>query len=206
MLCTLFFGRYSANNLDGIDYSLLPGMVGGLILAGFITILLFGAIAILISAFAGKVAIMITTIGIAIIINVLQQVLPFAATTPSSYVKSNYSMELMTHRPVSTDGKMHNSFNAEHVAVIDGVNYDSLFYAKQGLDHATGAIACYANIGQQITNLYHAFATKEESVMENTPFGSRYDKKYTITNNEKSIFQDANGSEDNKDYANSNIP
>jgi ABC-type transport system involved in multi-copper enzyme maturation permease subunit len=206
MLCTLFFGKYSPTHLDGIDYSVLPGMIGGLVLAGVITILLFGAVAILISAFAGKVVIMITTIGIAIIIYILQQVLPFAATTPSSYIKNNYSMELKTHRAVGTDGKMHNSFNAEHVATIDDVRYDSLFYANEGLSHATGAIACYANVGQQITNLYHAFSTKEESVTLNTPFGSKYDKKYTITNNKNSIFQDANGSETNKEYGNSNVP
>jgi hypothetical protein len=184
-----------------MDYTLLPSMIGGLMLGGMVTILLFGAISILISAFAGKVAIMITTIGLAIIINVLQQVLPYASTTATSYVKNEYSMDLLSHRYVGTDGALHDTFHAKNVTD----EYTSLYFAKEGLEHETGAIACYANIGQQLTSLYHAFGTQEVTMEAHSNFGSKYDKKYTITNNEKSIYLNSDGS-DTKNYGDSDVP
>jgi hypothetical protein len=111
----MFFGKYSPTNDRGLNFDKMPAMIGGLIIGSLLSIILFGAIAILISAIAGKVVIMIGTIGIAIVINVLYSILPVVTTMPDDYVRDNFSISLNTHRYVGLDGKMHDAVNASHV-------------------------------------------------------------------------------------------
>jgi ABC-type transport system involved in multi-copper enzyme maturation permease subunit len=111
-----FFGQYDlVKNPNGITPSNVFEIEMGILLATLIIFLFFGSIGILISTVAGKISIMVTTIGIAIVFNLLYTIMPIIAKTPESYVRDKYAVTLASKRYPDQNGVFHDVVNASHV-------------------------------------------------------------------------------------------
>jgi ABC-2 type transport system permease protein len=119
MIGTLGFGKFNlASNPNGINMSELTEMLLGLLMGTLIVCLLFGAIAILLSVISGKIIIMVSTIGVAVIFNIIYMLVPILSITPNKYVINQYSIYLNSMNYVGIDGKMHTGVYANNVRFL----------------------------------------------------------------------------------------
>jgi hypothetical protein len=180
------FGRVSATNPHGIDFSQVPKMESSFFLGSFIIILIFGSIAILISLASGKIGILVGTIGIAITINVLYLVAPAVSKSQAQYLSNTYSVKMQSYRGLTMDGEMRNAVNASYV----NEDYNTLYYANDAAKHSTNAIMSYANVARQMTSIYKIFDNTSE-IENNGGYGENVNYHYAI-NDKQPMLQHGN--------------
>jgi ABC-type transport system involved in multi-copper enzyme maturation permease subunit len=189
MLCTMFFGKFDPiTNPLGMDFSQLRSMETGLLLGCLVICLFFGGVAILISVIAPKVIIMISTIGLAILFNLVYMLAPILSVTSSDYLSDKYSVGLGSVSYMGIDGEMHDSVFANHVRFFTDDHDDSdnnlntYYYVNEGNKHATGALVAYGNVGQQLSGLFHTFDKSNDGASASS-YGSTLDERYWLTEN-----------------------
>ncbi|MDR1991317.1 MAG: ABC transporter permease [Mycoplasmataceae bacterium] len=194
MIGTLGFGKFNlASNPNGINMSELTEMLLGLLMGTLIVCLLFGAIAILLSVISGKIIIMVSTIGVAVIFNIIYMLVPILSITPNKYVINQYSIYLNSMNYVGIDGKMHTGVYANNVRFLtddhddDDQNWNTAYYVNRGNAHATGALVSYINVGQQLSSLFHSFTDYAKNDT-NSAYGSDINEKYYLTS-QKPIYE-----------------
>ncbi|MDR0739379.1 MAG: ABC transporter permease [Mycoplasmataceae bacterium] len=191
-----FFGEYDPmKNPNGVVYKDVLNIELGILLGNIVACLFFGSIAILVSVISGKIPIMVTTIGIAIVFNLINMVLPVTIKTPNKYISDQYSISMDSTRYIDVNGNFHDATNAAYVKYFTddhndpNVNLNTLYYANQGTKNTFNSFASYLDIGQQMSGLYNAF-TETKDTEEHSAFGSKINHRYNINN--ETVFMNKN--------------
>ncbi|GHU33427.1 hypothetical protein FACS1894166_08850 [Bacilli bacterium] len=181
------FGRKTATHTNGVDFATIPKMEGGLFLGGLVIILLFGGIAIIVNGVFNKIGILIITIGIAVVLNIINTVIPFIATTPDKYISRVYKNEMDSSRYIDVDGKFHNAVYALNNYTDSSNNYyGTEYYADQGNKNTSGAFPSYINVGSQLSEIFNAFTTNKKFDETANAFGEDYTYRYSLRTTEAS--------------------
>ncbi|GHU47749.1 hypothetical protein FACS1894218_2840 [Bacilli bacterium] len=179
------FGDKSATNTSGIDFAMVPKMGGGLFIGGFIVILFFGGIAIIVNGVFNKVGILIITIGIGILMLIISTVAPLITTTPADYVSKKYGTDMESSRYVDLDGNYHNDVYSENSYYDDdGQIHGTVEYADKGLENTNTAIASYVDIGRQMSGVFDTFTSNRQFDDTANAFGSDYTYRYTLNDSD----------------------
>jgi hypothetical protein len=132
----------------------------------------------MISILSGKIAILVGTIGFAIVINVLYLVAPAISKSQAQYLSDKYDIKLNSYRYLSVNNEIYNAVNASYVTDTNG----TLFYTNEAAKHSTNSIVSYTNIAQQMTSIYKINEHDAKQVEQNGGYGSNVNYKYSITN------------------------
>jgi hypothetical protein len=184
------FGQKSATNSNGIDFSIVPKMEGGLFVGGVVTILLFGGVAIIVNGVFNKIGILIITIGIAIIMNIVTTIVPFIATTPQKYISKKYGTEMNSSRYIDLEGNYHNTvYSKNNYYDNDGTFHGTKEYAEAGVKETNNAFASYINMGSQISGIFNMFTLDTNFDATANAFGEDYTYKYALRSDEPIVMQ-----------------
>jgi ABC-type transport system involved in multi-copper enzyme maturation permease subunit len=125
------------------------------ILATLVIFLLFSSIAIMMNIFTGKIGILCTTIGLAILISVMHLTIPLTVKTQGDYLKEKYGLNFIS-RPL-----MVNHPDGPEMIDTVGLNVFSETNSTKALinyvDQKTNGVAeTYFDIGGQINKMFFA--------------------------------------------------
>jgi ABC-2 type transport system permease protein len=156
-----------------------PKTVGKFFLGSIISSMLFGAIAILIGCFRTKVVILCSTIGLGVVLNVMNTILPLISNSPISYLKDKYGYKTQSVILVDKDGE-----ERSYVAIKDlqKDNAMSTYDFLQEADKKSAVnITNILNIGGQLTDAY--YLAPEDIQLTYSPYGFSSDEHYEVHNN-----------------------
>jgi hypothetical protein len=149
-----------------------------LILGTFVIATLFGAISILISVFAEKVAIIAFSIGIAVVLNVAHLIMPIVATSPTDYIQNTYGLKTNSFVQYDSHGKEHGFVTVDDLSVGD--QKTSLDYLKEGEKKDMQGITTKLDFANQINSAFSLNINNDTSM---SPYGLDDNTKYHINQN-----------------------
>jgi ABC-2 type transport system permease protein len=103
ILISMIFILISGNSDQNIS-----GILGRYLLGTFIISLLFSSIAMIMNCFSGKIGILCTTVGLAVLLSIMHMTIPLTVTNQTDYLKEQFGLDFKV-RPFMTrsqDGKV----------------------------------------------------------------------------------------------------
>jgi hypothetical protein len=140
--------------------------------------ILFGAISILISVFAEKVAIISFSIGISIILNVAHMIMPIISSAPVDYINSTYGLNTNSFVQYDSQGNKRGFVTVEDLS--DGDSKTSLDYLKEGEAHDTMGITTSLDFAAQIESAFDLNIGNNANL---TPYCFDDETKYKVNPN-----------------------
>jgi hypothetical protein len=150
-----------------------------LILGTFVIATFFGAISILISVFAEKVAIIAFSIGIAVVLNVAHLIMPIVATSPTDYIENTYGLKTNSFVQYGADGKEYGFVTVNDLSAGD--QKTSIDYLKEGEKKDMQGVTTKLDFANQINSAFSLNINNNASV---SPYCSDDNSKYHIDKNE----------------------
>jgi hypothetical protein len=178
MLFAFCFGKVSSANPHGLDEMLFIKTIAAFILGSIVIVLIFSAIAIIVSMITGKIVILVTTIGLAVIFNVLHMIMPALSKSEASYINENYGIDLKSTRYFDVNSQL----QGNSVTISDVGENDVTYYAGIAKEHSTNAVAAYLDVASGLSNLYQSFGATDQATIDNSSYGSSNRQDYILDN------------------------
>jgi len=193
LLIKPIFGIYSSTNTHGISEKEYRGIVLSILVGNLVNILFFSGISVLISIVGGQVITMVSAIGIALVMVILNFIFGKVVKTPGDVISDQYqstinSISTFTRKQMDSDAT---SLEPESFTGIqcyvneDGEelhHYDTYEYWTKAEKKANANKLAYIDIGNQLASLFNGFGLEDGQLndVKKLPIGSNATYKYSI--------------------------
>jgi len=190
------FGTYSSTNSTGISDKEYRGIILSMFVGNLIVILFFSGVSILISLVGGQVITMITSIGIAFVMVMLNFIFAKVVKAPGDIISDRYSTSI---RSISTFTRKQiesgeNNLTPELFAGIQCYvneegeelnHYDTYEYWLKAESASSANALSYIDLGNQLSSLYTSFGLEDNKVddVKKMPIGDNATFKYKVDQN-----------------------
>jgi len=203
------FGVYSVDNLKGITQDDYKGIILSILVGNSVSILLFSGISILVSMFGGQVITMISSIGFAFLMVILNFIFGYIVKTPADVISDTYSTEITSINTYTMKQYEEGDSETKPYAGIECYvneagtelhHYDTYEYWSKAEKKAKANLVSYFDFGNQLSKLFNSFGLDKavEADSKKMPIG--YDITYKYT------FDKATHVANSENYVSKNIP
>jgi len=171
------FGWYNdITNIRGITPAQFTGLNLSVLVGNLINMLLFGAIAVLITTVGGQVITMVGTIGLVFVMCLMNFIYPQVVTSSLEVLKNKYDAEILTYSANTLDQYINSDKSGpKQFATIacstdaEGIeknHFDTNEYWLKAERESGGMATNYIDIARQLSSLYNAFGLDESKLKE----------------------------------------